>query len=137
MMHVIEHVPDPDETLREIFRVLKPGGMLVMETPRYDTLMMKLFGRRERSLSCAGHIYFFTTKTLREVSEKAGFTVVREDKVGRSLTIGRLVTNVGIITRSTKLRDALMKTVRGIGLENVSMHFNARDMERIYLAKPA
>ena len=63
MLHVIEHVPDPVGTLREIYRVLKPGGHLILETPRYDTLMFKLLGRRERSLSCDGHIYFFTTES--------------------------------------------------------------------------
>ena len=43
-IHVIEHVPDPLETLRSIYRVLKPGGHLVIETPRYDSLMFKLLG---------------------------------------------------------------------------------------------
>jgi 2-polyprenyl-3-methyl-5-hydroxy-6-metoxy-1,4-benzoquinol methylase len=137
MMHVIEHVPSPEDTLREIFRVLKPGGMLVMETPRYDTLMYKLLGRRERSLSCTGHIYFFTSKTLRAISEKAGFTVTRADKVGRSLTVGRLAYNLGVISRSPGLRGAMVKTARKLGFENTSMTFNVRDMERIYLTKPA
>jgi ubiquinone/menaquinone biosynthesis C-methylase UbiE len=31
-------------TLKEIYRILKPGGIFVMETPRYDTLMFKLLG---------------------------------------------------------------------------------------------
>ena len=38
MMHVIEHVPDPCQTLSELFQMLRPGGVLVVETPRYDTL---------------------------------------------------------------------------------------------------
>jgi len=137
MMHVIEHVPDPTDTLREIHRVLKPGGMLVMETPRYDTLMFKLLGRRERSLSCEGHIYFFTTKTLREISEKVGFSVEREDMVGRSLTLDRLIYNVGVMTRSKALGNALSSGSKAVGLANAAMTFNVRDMERIYIRKPA
>src|SRR5208283_2730119 len=43
--HVIEHVDDPLSTLAEINRVLKPQGHLVIETPRYDTLMFSLLGR--------------------------------------------------------------------------------------------
>jgi SAM-dependent methyltransferase len=137
MMHVIEHVPDPTDTLNEIFRILKPGGMLVMETPRYDTLMFKLLGRRERSLSCEGHIYFFTTRTLRQISKKAGFTVEREDMVGRSLTVDRLIYNVGVMTRSKGIAKALNSGTRAIGLADAAMTFNARDMERIYVGKPA
>lgn len=135
MAHVIEHVPDPQDTLREIRRVLKPGGMLVMETPRYDTLMFKLLGRRERSLSCDGHIYFFTTKTLRESSEKAGFEVVREDAVGRSLTLERLAYNIGVIARSKALRNGMNALLGKLGLKDSAIHMNFRDMERIYCLK--
>jgi predicted SAM-dependent methyltransferase len=136
MMHVIEHVPDPTDTLAEIFRILKPGGMLVMETPRYDTLMFKLLGRRERSLSCEGHIYFFTTKTLRDISEKVGFKVEREDMVGRSLTVDRLIYNVGVMSRSKAIAKALTSGTRAMGLADAAMTFNVRDMERIYISKP-
>ena len=84
--HVIEHVDDPLQTLCEVNRILKPGGHFVIETPRYDTLMFKLLGRRERSVSCGGHIYFFTTSSLRKLYEAAGFETVKLDYVGRSLT---------------------------------------------------
>ena len=75
--HVIEHLDDPLQTLTEVNRILKPDGHFVIETPRYDTLMFKLLGRRERSVSCGGHIYFFTTNTLKNLYEAAGFKTVQ------------------------------------------------------------
>ena len=43
----------------------------MIETPRYDSLAFTVFGRRERSISCDGHIFFFTTGTLQRLCEKA------------------------------------------------------------------
>jgi SAM-dependent methyltransferase len=137
MMHVIEHVPDPAATLEEIFRILRPGGTLVMETPIYDSLMFKLLGRRERSVSCEGHIYFFTSRTLAQISAKAGFEVLRADRVGRSMNLSRLFYNIGVMSKSGAIQVVLNKAARSLHLDRLSFSLNVRDMERIYLGKPS
>jgi len=136
MLHVIEHLPDPLGTMREIFRVLKPGGTLVMETPRYDSLMFKLLRHRERSISCDGHIYFFTTATLREMAEKAGFAFERVNYVGRSLNFSRLLWNVGVMSKSRAAQKVIEKVSKALKLDAVHMRLNARDMQRMVLKKP-
>jgi SAM-dependent methyltransferase len=136
MMHVIEHVSNPVETLRDVHLVLKPGGLFVMETPRYDTMMFKLMRKRERSLSCDGHIYFFTSESLRRLSQRAGFDVLREDIVGRSLTMDRLFYNVGVMTKSKQLQSVLSALSKKAHLNQLRMSLNMHDMERIYLRKP-
>jgi 2-polyprenyl-3-methyl-5-hydroxy-6-metoxy-1,4-benzoquinol methylase len=135
MMHVIEHVPDPSAVFREVHQVLKPGGLFVLETPRYDTLMFKVLGRRERSLSCDGHIYFFTSKTLAEMARRNGFEVLRATYVGRSLTLERLLHNVGVISKSQQMRKGLQRLSDRFRLNRATLHLNLRDMERVYLRK--
>ena len=137
MLHVIEHVPDPLGTLKEIYRVLKPGGTLILETPRYDSLMFKLMRHRERSVSCDGHIYFFTTDTLKQMSKKAGFEVQLINYVGRSLNLARLMWNVGVMTKSQVIQRAMGKISRALRFESVHMHLNMRDMQRAALRKPS
>jgi 2-polyprenyl-3-methyl-5-hydroxy-6-metoxy-1,4-benzoquinol methylase len=136
-LHVIEHVPDPLATLETIFRVLKPGGHLVLETPRYDSLMFKLLGKRERSLSCDGHIYFFTTDTLRKLTEKAGFKTKQWRYVGRSLNLERLTWNVGVISKSKAVQKLLKKTSDLLRFNKLHFKMNMRDMQRIVVQKPA
>ena len=136
MMHVIEHVPDPKGTFSEVFRILKPGGFFVLETPRYDTLMFSLLGKRERSLSCDGHIYFFTTSTLSAFAKRSGFNIVRTDYVGRSLTMDRLLYNFGVVSKSQFVKDACKSVSNTLGLQNIRLKINLRDMQRMYLQKP-
>jgi SAM-dependent methyltransferase len=135
--HVIEHMDDPLRTLREINRVLKPNGHFVMETPRYDTLIFKLLGRRERSINCEGHIYFFTTDTLRKLYEAAGFRTVATDYVGRSLTLDRLMYNVGVVSKNDGVKRALGGIARALKLQNVRLYLNMRDMQHACVQKTA
>jgi SAM-dependent methyltransferase len=137
MIHVIEHVPDPLSIFREVHRILRPGGWFVVETPRYDTLMFRILGRRERSLSCDGHIYFFTTHTLARMATKAGFKIVRTDYVGRSLTLDRLLYNLGVVSKSSVVQRGLHELSKRIGLNRLCVTLNLRDMQRVYLEKIA
>lgn len=135
MLHVIEHVPDPVATLREIYRVLRPGGHLVLETPRYDSLMFKLLGRRERSVSCDGHIYFFTCDSLGKAYGKAGFELVDTMFPSRSLTLDRLAYNVGVMSKSAGVQR-FVRSLSRRRLFHVRLTLNARDMVRVCLRKP-
>ncbi|EDX75180.1 Methyltransferase domain family [Coleofasciculus chthonoplastes PCC 7420] len=137
MMHVIEHLPNPSMTFKEVYRLLKPGGIFVVETPRYDTLVFKLLGKRERSLSCNGHIYFFTSQTLEKMATQTGFTMLKLDYVGRSLTLDRLFYNFGVMSKNKLIKDKLNDFSKKFNLNQVRIYINARDMQRAYLMKPA
>jgi SAM-dependent methyltransferase len=136
MLHVIEHVPDPLGTTHEIFRVLKPGGTLILETPRYDSLMFRLMRHRERSISCDGHIYFFTTDTLTAMCKRAGFEVQSVNYVGRSLNLERLLWNIGVMSKSKAVQRGLRKLSHLLHLNALNMRLNLRDMQRLTLRKP-
>jgi SAM-dependent methyltransferase len=133
MLHVIEHMPDPAKNVREARRILRPGGILVVETPRFDSLMFKVFGRRERSINnCHGHIYFFTVPTLKRLLEQCGFEVFRVDLVGRTLTLERLLYNLGVMTRRAVITRFLCRLGTRLRLNRFRVHVNVRDMQRLY-----
>jgi SAM-dependent methyltransferase len=133
MLHVIEHMPDPAESLRELRRVLKHGGVLVVETPRFNSLAFKVLGRRERSIqNCPGHIFFFTEQTLQRIMESNGFRVFRIERVGRTLTTERFLVNLGLVTRCALAQLWMANTARAWHLENIRFYINVRDMQRMY-----
>lgn len=135
LLHVIEHLEDPKAELQEIYRVLKPGGRFIVETPRYDTLMFKMLGRRERSVSCDGHIYFYTVDTLSKLGVEVGLTPETVRTVGRSLTLHRLLWNVGVMSKSKSIENALDNASRKLHFDRLAFRLNVGDMQRITFKK--
>jgi len=83
----IEHLIDPFHFAREVFRILKPGGRIVITTPniRYlrHLISMLIFGLGPRTgggntLDGAwdnGHLHYFTHRDLHELFHNAGFSI--------------------------------------------------------------
>jgi 2-polyprenyl-3-methyl-5-hydroxy-6-metoxy-1,4-benzoquinol methylase len=77
MGHVIEHVSDPRATVERVKRLLRPGGILLGETPNTDCLDFRLFGRYWGPLHAPRHLTLFNSHNVRGLLEKAGFIDVK------------------------------------------------------------
>lgn len=90
---VIEHIYDTDFYLEDVYRVLKPGGILLVTTPNAASLADRfraLLGRLPiaaevstryklgDSLPPAGHIRLYTFEQLRRQLQRTGFKVAEE-----------------------------------------------------------
>ncbi len=77
LSHVIEHLLDPIDTLVECRRLLRPGGLIVIATPNFESLGHRQFKRNWLHLDPPRHIQLYTTATLSQVVERAGFSISR------------------------------------------------------------
>ena len=84
MSHTIEHLFDPDKTLKECMRILKPGGRLVITTPNVEGIAATLFGRFWRGWEPPRHLHLFSVMTLRNFLLKGGFEIseIRSSSAG-------------------------------------------------------
>ena len=77
MIHVLEHVPSPTETLRAIARVLRPGGRLIVEVPHISQVLAGLCREYNWSLDLPRHFYHFSAETLARAVASAGLQVLQ------------------------------------------------------------
>ena len=134
LLHVIEHVCDPFQALRDIADLIRPGGYLVLETPRYDTLTFYVLRGRERSV-IADHLHYFTRKSLLAMCKKAGYEPVRVEAVGRTVTLDRLSFYFAKLLRSQHAAAAITRISDSWHLNKVRVHINLHDMMRLYIIK--
>jgi SAM-dependent methyltransferase len=73
MWHALEHLHRPLEALRAAFRLLVPGGKLIVATPNLDSLPYRLFGPAWFGLDLPRHLTHFTPRTLTAMLHAAGF----------------------------------------------------------------
>lgn len=76
MSQTIEHLYDPNATLRESLRILKPGGLLVMTTPNVNSLSATEFGAFWRGWEAPRHLQLFSVESLQQLTQNAGFEVI-------------------------------------------------------------
>jgi 2-polyprenyl-3-methyl-5-hydroxy-6-metoxy-1,4-benzoquinol methylase len=77
LSHVLEHVHDPRALLKSIRDLLKPGGLLWLDTPNITSVGCRLFGANWLGLDPPRHLVLFNHPTLRSLLESLGFTVIR------------------------------------------------------------
>lgn len=91
IFHTIEHLPDPMKVLKELHRILKPGGFVFLETPNYAPHFLaqtrfrfvipfyRFMTKRVEGLPWVpfDHYYHWTPEHLTDALRAAGFREAR------------------------------------------------------------
>jgi SAM-dependent methyltransferase len=78
--HVLEHVPDDQKAMAELFRVLKPGGNMLVQSPFregeiYENSAITTGDERKKHFGQEDHVRIYSEEGLSERLNKAGFHV--------------------------------------------------------------
>ena len=91
MNDFIEHVSDPNDTIKRAKALLKEQGLLFIVTPDIDTITFKILQKHWFHLKPKEHIYYFTKETITKMLKNNGFTLIERRYRGRYRNISTIL----------------------------------------------
>jgi SAM-dependent methyltransferase len=81
--HIVEHLFDPVSSLKQIFKLLRPGGRLLLVYPNRDSLVARRYGRYAPTWDPPRHISLLAAATMADVLQRIGFHPATVEVIGR------------------------------------------------------
>lgn len=105
--HVLEHVPDSVSYTKEMWRILKLGGVLLVEVPNLAAWSRSLAGKCWLSWDPKYHLSFFDPKSLTRLLTEAGFKIKAVHT--HSLEYSTFTSVQSLVSRLTKTDQRFFK----------------------------
>ncbi len=106
--HVIEHVHDPAEVLKQAYTLLKPGGTLYLDTPNIHSLGAKIFGANWRGIESPRHLTLFSMDGVQMLFKQCGFVDIKfiyRNNVTKGMFLSSLRLTQGVSPYNTEPRS--------------------------------
>lgn len=81
MWHVLEHMPDPRQTIKRAFALLQQGGYLFIAVPIRNSWDAQHYGSGWAALDVPRHLSHFRDNDVRRILADQGFQMVGERKM--------------------------------------------------------
>nr|WP_317039624.1 class I SAM-dependent methyltransferase [Salinimicrobium catena] len=78
MWHVLEHVPDLEDQVNELFRVLKKDGLLVVAVPNFKSYDANVYKEHWAAFDVPRHLYHFSRTSIQKIFSEFNFEVIKE-----------------------------------------------------------
>jgi SAM-dependent methyltransferase len=129
LLDVIEHLPQPRDTLDLCSRHLNPGGVIVISTGDFASMVARFSGPRWRLMTPPQHLWYFTPQSMRRMSAELGFAVEHIDHPWKTVPVSLILFQ---LRRMFGIGGAPVTTG-----SSVAVPVNLFDAMRIVLRKPA
>jgi len=116
--HVVEHVPNPVAWLKEIWRITKPGGRIVLTTPNSASLGHKKFKEHWLAIQTPRHLHIYDLDSFSRLLRLAGVKprIVRSTAANADTFFGASYSIRDSVSHKTNFapRFSVMRTVKSI-----------------------
>lgn len=117
---VLEHVTDPRAYLDEINRILKPGGLLVVNYPDIGSLVAKTM-KKKWFFMLAVHLFYFTPDTIKKILNKTGFEVFKTKMHFQTLSLGYLAYRINQYSKF--LSELAVKAIKFLKIQDTQIPY--------------
>ena len=115
---ILEHVPNPQEILLEVARILRPGGLFWATTPSARGISYRLMGTEWSVLSPPEHTQLYSKKGIIRMLHKAGFS---------RATVKTYGTNPNEIINYYRKHSNAPEREEGLGFDRVQSSYNLNE----------
>lgn len=114
LWHVLEHMHHPRKNLKKIYRLLKPGGLLVFSIPNVNSIDARWFGRCWFGWELPRHLYHFPEGVMKDWLSRLGFQLRSIRCIGGSYEIFTLSLLQFLEAKSGQLAGSRLQLVKFI-----------------------
>lgn len=108
MFQVLDHIPDPGVALRECFRIMTPGGLVLCLSHNVESLSARLLGERSPIIDIE-HTALYSPRTASRIFGMYGFNISRLSTVWNRYSLCYLASLLPLPTPPKRLILALLK----------------------------
>ena len=89
---VLEHINNPNEEIKNIYKLLRVGGLFYCTTPNFNSILRYYKKENYRIISYPGHLSYYTKTTLTCLLKKNNFNLKKFLSTG--ISIGQINTSL-------------------------------------------
>ncbi|WP_309642500.1 class I SAM-dependent methyltransferase [Flavobacterium sp.] len=77
MWHVLEHVPNIENQIKELKRLLKPSGTIIIAVPNFNSYDAKYYNSFWAAFDVPRHLWHFSKKSIKSLFERENLHLVK------------------------------------------------------------
>jgi SAM-dependent methyltransferase len=135
LQDVFDHMRDPLAALNKCFRLLKPGGSIVVKVHNISCLYAKMTGKNFYALVPPSHLFYYNRRTLTLALRKTGFQMTECRYIGHVLKISTVFQRLSRGDPRSRWHDLYLRS-RNTAIGDIKIPKNLHDIVTVIAVKP-